>query len=266
MSEQRKNIYGWVPDLPDHRDHKFSVTERVASQPLTSDLRAGLPDCYNQGQLGSCVSNAIAGAFEFVQKKEHIPVWMPSRLFIYYNARVIEHTVSSDSGAMVRDGIKSINTLGVCPETQWPYTISKFKTKPSSACYKAALQHIAVPYARLETDINQMTACLAGGNPFVFGFTVYESFESDAVAKTGIVPMPAMNESVLGGHAVLAVGYKGTIPTGTVDPLPDVPSNTVIVRNSWGTSWGAKGYFFIPYAYITNTDLVDDLWSLSLVR
>ena len=125
---------------------------------------------------------------------------------------------------------------------------AKFSVKPGAACYRAAQQHDITVYERLET-LSDMKACLADGFPFVFGFTVYESFESPAVAKTGRVPMPSSDERVLGGHAVVAVGYNDA-------------DQRFIVRNSWGTSWGLKGYFLMPYAYLANRDLSDDLWTI----
>jgi C1A family cysteine protease len=177
---------------------------------------------------------------------------MPSRLFIYYNERVIEHTVDQDAGAMIRDGIKSVSKDGAPHETLWPYVITKFKDKPSAAAYKDAKKHTAVLYERLTQSLDQLKACLAAGYPFVFGFSVYESFESDAVAKTGKVPMPKPKEKQLGGHAVLAVGYDDAL-------------KRFIVRNSWGTAWGLKGYFTMPYDYATDGNLADDFWTIKQV-
>jgi C1A family cysteine protease len=175
------------------------------------------------------------------------PVMM-SRLFIYYNERSLEGTVKQDSGAQLRDGIKTLATNGVCPETDWPYIISKFKSKPNTKSYQDGLQHKITSYSRLTTSTDMKT-CLASGFPFVFGFTVYQSFESTQVANTGIVPMPSKNEQVLGGHAVMACGF-------------DDSKNWMIVRNSWGSSWGAAGYFFLPYSYISNTNLATDFWTI----
>ena len=176
----------------------------------------------------------------------------PSRLFIYYNERVIEGTVNTDAGAMLRDGIKTVAKQGACPEPMWPYLIARFKTKPSAACYAEGAKHTAVSYQRLVQSLSQMQGCLASGYPFVFGFTVYESFETNTVARTGHVPMPASGEHVLGGHAVCAVGY-------------DIKRRWFICRNSWGTSWGMRGYFTIPLAYLTDSDLCADFWTIRVV-
>jgi C1A family cysteine protease len=243
--------YGWIPDVPDQRDHLYAAPiARLRAFPPKTDLRRQCPAVYDQGELGSCTGNAIAGAVQFDRRKlKRRPDFVPSRLFIYYNERVIEHTVESDSGAQIRDGIKSVAKLGVCPETEWPYDIAKFAVKPPATCYRHAKKYRAIGYQRVVQSLAQMKGCLASGYPFVFGFTVYESFESDQVARTGVVPMPAAAEKVLGGHAVLAVGYDDT-------------AQRFIVRNSWGRRWGIAGYFTIPYAYLADDNLAADFWTI----
>jgi C1A family cysteine protease len=247
--------YGWIPDLPDHRDFTYAAPMAVvAALPAKVDLRPQCPPVYDQGQLGSCTANSIGGAHEFEQMKQSLPnVFVPSRLFIYYNERVIEGTVSSDSGAQIRDGIKSIASLGVCPETEWPYDITQFATKPPAQAFTDALQNQAISYQRVVQSSGQFKGCLASGYPFVFGFTVYESFESPVVAKTGNAPMPASGEKSLGGHAVMAVGYDDSV-------------QQFIVRNSWGPTWGQQGYFTLPYAYLTDPNLASDFWTIRLVK
>ena len=272
--QRRIGRYGWRPDLPDRRDLLYAAPHAVAlALPPSVDLRPGCPPVYDQGQLGSCTANAIAGAFEFDQIKEKLPDFTPSRLFIYYNERVIEHDVQSDSGAQIRDGIKSVASQGVCPETfpnglglpaadTWPYSDQNtdpdpcptcpYAKKPSPSCYAAAKKHTVKLYQRLTPVLNTLKGCLASGYPFVFGFTVYESFESPQVAQTGIVPMPGPTEKVVGGHAVVAVGYDDT-------------KQQFIVRNSWADTWGIKGYCLMPYAYLTDSNLADDFWTIRTV-
>src|SRR2546422_8501687 len=163
--------YGWIPDLPDHRDILYGAVHRVAARlPASVDLRRGCSPVEDQGDLGSCTGNALAGAVEFLEKKDGIPLVNVSRLFIYYNERVIEHTVADDAGAMIRDGIKTLVKQGTCSEKRWPYVIARFAVKPSAACYREAADHQVTAYARLQTLV-AMRACLAGGDPFVFGFT-----------------------------------------------------------------------------------------------
>jgi C1A family cysteine protease len=247
--------YGWIPDLPDQRDHLFAAApEILAKLPPKKDLRTGLPAVYDQGQLGSCTANAIAGAVQFSQKQQKLQVFTPSRLFIYYNERDMEGTANSDSGAMIRDGVKSVSKQGYCPETEWPYQIQNFANKPTPPCYSDGLKSLVLGYQRLvSTNLNQLKGCIAAGFPFVFGFTVYDSFESQAVAKSGDVPMPGSGESVQGGHAVLAVGY-------------DDSTQRFAVRNSWGADWGVKGYCTMPYAYLTSANLADDFWTIRVLK
>jgi len=246
--------YGWVPDLPDHRDRVYQAPMRMLEAPPPSvDLRPGCPDVYDQGELGSCTANAIAGALEFDQMKQQgTDVFVPARLFIYYNERVIERTVQEDAGAMIRDGIKSVAKEGAPHEQLWPYNISKFKDKPSAKAFADAKKHRAILYQRLVQTLDQFKACLADGYPFVFGFSVYESFESNQVAKTGEMPMPKPKEKQLGGHAVLAVGYNDA-------------TKRFIVRNSWGPKWGIAGYFTMPYDFITDDNLADDFWTIKRI-
>ena len=247
--------YGWVPDIPDQRDHLYAApVVALKKLPPKIYLRAQCPKViYDQGQLGSCTGNAIAAAIQFDRlKQKRKPDFIPSRLFIYYNERAMEGTVDSDSGAQIRDGIKSVAQLGDCPETEWPYNIAKFATKPTTACYRDAIKYKAVLYQRLAQTVNQMKGCLASGYPFVFGFSVYESFEDPQVAKTGVVPMPSSREKQLGGHAVLAVGY-------------DDAQQRFIVRNSWGSGWGMQGYFTMPYGYLMDDNLVADLWTIRVI-
>lgn len=246
--------YGWKRDLPDRRDHVFlpSVTEPKAL-PREVDLTSKCPPVYDQGRLGSCTSNAICAAYLFEYMKQNGRSLELSRLFHYFNERKMEGTVDFDSGASIRDGIKTAVSQGICRESSWLYDIRKFKKVPPSKCYDEALNYQVLSYMRLSQILYDLKACLAAGSPFVFGFSVYESFETNEVTRTGKAPMPAANERLLGGHATMAVGYSDT-------------DQRFIVRNSWSLKWGKQGNFTLPYAYLTSPGLAADFWTIHLVE
>ena len=246
---RRRHAYGWIPDIPDQRDVLFSAGHAPPAKfPSSVDLRGTCSPVEDQGTLGSCTAQALVGALEFLENHDAVHFADLSRLFLYYNERALKGTTGSDSGAMLRDGVKTLTKDGVCTEPRWPYVISRFKRKPSAACYREGKTHTITSYTRLLT-LDDMRTCLAAGYPFVFGFTVYESFESAEVAATGIVPMPGAAERVLGGHAVMAVGY-------------DESAARFLIRNSWSTRWGQAGYCTMPYAYLDNRNLSDDFWTI----
>jgi C1A family cysteine protease len=257
--------YNWLPDIPDFRDYKFATLHPrllgvAAPLPPMVDLRPFCSPIFNQGSYGSCTSQSLAGHLEFLELKEirekttapeefDPSTFIPfSRLFVYWNERDIEGTTNSDSGAQIRDGIKSLAQWGDCKEGTWSYLPQNVFVKPPDVAYQEAAQHKILTYMRLES-LQDVKACLAEGYPVSFGFTVFESFEGSTVANTGVVPLPNTNESCLGGHAVLAVGY-------------DDSKQCLIVRNSWGPTWGDHGYFYLPFLYISNPDLSDDFWSI----
>lgn len=241
----RNNNYGWKKDLPDDRDLKYkSIKPTLTSIPSFVDLKSQCSKIEDQGSLGSCTAQALVGNLEYIEKTKT----NMSRLFVYYNERVIENSEDDDAGAYLRDGIKTLNKQGVCAEFWWPYNTSKVTFKPWFWCYWIGIFHKIKSYHAID-GLEEMKTCLAEGFPFVFGFTVFESFESEEVAKTGILPMPKKFEQVVGGHAVMAVGY-------------DDFRQVFIIRNSWGEGWGNEGYFYMPYAYITDKNLCDDFWTI----
>ena len=273
LIQNRPRRYGWKRQLPRLGDRRF--TPRLAGPlPEVVDLRTTgfLPPVYDQGAIGSCTANAIAAAFDYTRAKEGLAWIHPSRLFIYANERIAENCpLDQDNGAQIRDGVASVADLGVCPESMWPYSTlfhsesDLFSIKPLDACYQAAKQELCVEHQAV--DQTGIRAALASGFPVVGGFTVYQSFESPDVAKTGIVPLPAyttpdnpppsdwdhpLTDYPVGGHAILIVGYN-------------VQQGVFICRNSWGPDWGQCGYFTIPIAYLSNPDLASDFWTLAKV-
>ena len=216
-------------------------------RPTLSDLRSKFPPIYDQGNLGSCTAMACGSIYSMMSKN----LFKPSRLFIYYNERVIENSVSVDAGAYLSNGIKSLIRYGTCAEKTWPYNIEKFAILPPPAAYKEALNHKVVTAVNIEQNAKVMKTCLAAGLPFVVGIYVYESFMSNQVARTGIVPMPdTVNEDLLGGHAIVCVGYNEY-------------TQQWLMRNSWGTNWGLKGYFYLPYNYLLSDTLSSDFWHIT---
>jgi len=236
----------------DTRDWKYAPPPGKAKLPATVDLRPICPPVYNQKGLNSCSSNAIAAAVEFdLMRQKGERVIFPSRLFLFYNSRAMERTERSNEGVYIRDAIKAVARHGDCPESLWPYVEHKFATRPPGKCYESALKYRAVKYYRLHRNLDDMRACLASGYPFVLGFLAHERFNT-VVRRTGVLEMPEPREGVIGKHAVLAVGYHDR-------------KRRFIVRNSWGPRYGLKGYFTMPYGYLTNRDLSADFWTIRVV-
>jgi len=237
-----------ITRLPEEKLKYVQLPAAPSSVSTSVDLRSRFPPVYDQGSLGSCTANALCGAFAF-----SAPGFTGSRLFLYYNERVIENDVSYDAGAYLHDGISALEKYGVCAESLWPYLVNKYAIRPPTNCYTAALSDRVLTAQNIRPVLATMKQALAQGYPFVFGFTVYSSFESSTATRTGIIPMPGPRDYILGGHAVVAVGYDDT-------------HQWFIFRNSWGSGWGDHGYGYIPYAYLTNTSLVSDLWYITSVK
>lgn len=253
---KQKRNFGWLPDRPDARDQRYESVRmpmELAALPSKVDLRTQFPaPCYDQGELGSCVSNAIAAKMQFLRLRQKLPTFMPSRLYIYYNARWVDGNVNEDAGTYIRTGIKVIAKAGFAHESIWKYDIKKFAIQPPVAAYEDARLYYPIKYFRLDnTNLNSLKNCLAAGYPIVFGFTMYDSFW-EADTNGGIVPMPRNNEADIGGHCVLIIGYDDT-------------KEQFIIRNSFGTKVGDKGHYYMPYEYLTNKDLAEDFWTVRLV-
>jgi C1A family cysteine protease len=273
MSKIKKSGLGWKRALPDHRDLIFTPSKlALQTLPASVDLRPQCPPIYDQGRIGSCTANALAGAVEFDRlKASQSPDFVPSRLFIYYNERSLEGDIPLDGGANLRDGVKTLSQQGVCPETEWTYddtpapteggpfpTGSKPVTQPPQSCYDDAVNYQIETYATLIQDLTQLKGTLAAGFPFAFGFTVYGSWYNQTPPPT-IIPMPSGEDTSVGGHAVLCVGY-------------DDSTQLFIIRNSWGTAYpdgssvGDNGYFYMPYAYLSDQNLCDDFWVINAIE
>jgi C1A family cysteine protease len=250
-----KRHYGRIKDKPHTlTPHTFAV-QKFISAVRHLDLRNTYKiPVYDQGELGSCTANGINFLYEFDQFKQHEKSpFVPSRLFTYYNERKLTpENLNVDSGASISDGVTVLSTVGVIPESLWPYDISKFADQPPLTCYNQCVNHKAITYRPIRQNLNQMKQALLSGFPICFGCTVFESFESEEVARTGLVPMPKRGEEEMGGHCMVIVGF-------------DDDKHLWIVRNSWG-NWGDAGYCYMPYDYLTNSRLADDFWIITTVR
>jgi C1A family cysteine protease len=263
---------GWTRDLPDFRDYTTATDEvkRVVakSQALTLakrslassvDLRSWCSPIEDQGDLGSCTANAGVGLVEYFERRAFGHHLDASRLFLYKVTRNLLGWVG-DTGAYLRETMKALVLAGVPPEHYWPYDITAFDEEPSAFCYAFAQSYKAIVYYRLDpagesTDhvLKNVKQNLAAGLPAMFGFTVYSSFPRLGQG-TGDIPFPQPGDTVLGGHAVDAVGYDDRKRIGE-------ERGALLIRNSWGTAWGEAGYGWMPYAYVEQGIAVD-FWSL----
>ena len=231
--------------------------------PPRVDLRGQLPPAFDQGDIGSCGPNSGVALMmhQFPEEKT-----MYSRLALYYSVRDDEGGVGSDSGVETRDVLKILQKVGAAPEKLWPYDKRHLFTKPSPQVYDEAAKTRLLSYSRLVTEADYL-ACLASGFTFVLGFTCFSSIDSPALAKTGVMPVPdAKKERTIGGHDVLVVGYDTDFKNNPdfkksgVDPAL-VQDTAILIRNSWGASWGLHGHFWMPVDYATNPSIGGDAWT-----
>lgn len=227
--------------------------------PKIIDLRSKCPAIYDQGSLGSCTANAIAAALQYEELQNNKIQVMPSRLFIYFNERLLENTLQFDSGASLTDGVSVIQKFGACNELLWPYCDScesnggirnrdglfQYQEKPATICYEQAKKY-SVPSDKCVSlvagDLQSMKKVLHDGHLIFFGAYIYASFVTPI---NGLCKFPDISkEALLGGHALTIVGYDDT-------------QNVMIVRNSWGITWGMGGYCYMPYDYFTKLFLLN---------
>lgn len=249
---QLRHLGGWRRDTPDHRDQRYMAIAPAMALPATGDTSALDSPVEDQGPIGSCTGHASTSGMEALYPlllKQPAP--QLSRLFVYWMTRVLYEQVSpnDDSGCEIRNVIKCLAKYGTCLEALWPYTNpeQRFAVEPTAACKQDALSHQALTYYRL-SSLRQLQQCIASGYPVIGGFSVPENAMGDGVAKTGIINFPQPNESFVGGHAVLFVGY-------------DHSTRLVKFKNSWGAAWGQKGYGFLPYDFFLE-GLADDFWTV----
>lgn len=233
-----------VRRLPEDSRPKLRACSTV-SLPAKIDFRDKFTHAiFDQGSVGSCVANSTVAAFEFLD-----PSFQGSRLFAYWISRDIEGLTGEDSGTVPSDEIQALVKMGLAPERDFVYDTSKVFSKPPEIAYQDALQHKIVVHCKVASDVNSIKTALAVGIPIVNCLSIYSSFQTVQTFKTGVIPLPTGNDQLLGGHSTLFCGFDDT-------------KSWFICRNSWGASWGDKGYFYLPYAYITN----DRCWDCCQIR
>jgi C1A family cysteine protease len=275
---------GWLPDHPSIRDYTpanqkveplFSKVGLHISQPSSKAEKSSRPTkadtirkycspVEDQGTLGSCTAQAGVAMVEYFERRafgRHIDA---SRLFLYKVTRNLLR-LRGDTGAYLRSTMGALTLFGVPPEEYWEYNISQFDREPPAFCYAFASNYQTIKYVRLDTPnttkqslLLSIKDSLAKGLPSMFGFTVYESIEQ--ASTNGNIPFPCDTERVSGGHAVMAVGYDDNVKIKN-NGCGEVTTGAILIRNSWGTSWGNEGYGYLPYEYILQ-DLALDWWTI----
>lgn len=269
---------GWLPDYPDFRDYTPEHAEikpllkkiglpdkRKKVLPPSADLRQFCSAIEDQGELGSCTAQAGAGMVEYFANRAKVRYSDVSRLFLYKVTRNLMRQ-KGDTGAFIRTTMGALVLFGVPPETYWPYDEKDFDKEPPAFCYAFAQNYQAISYYRLDASgtsksdlLQAIKSNLIAGLPSMFGFTVFNSIYQ--ANSSGLIPYPTPGEKILGGHAIMAVGYDDAIEIGNTNPDGPTCKGAFLIRNSWGTGWGQQGYGWLPYDYATK-GLAIDWWSI----
>ena len=269
---------GWLPDYPDFRDytvdhpdiksmlHKAGLkSSGKVSLPSVVDLRPWCSPIENQGALGSCTANAGVGIVEYFERRAYGKHIDAARLFLYKTTRNMLHW-TGDTGAFLRSTMGALVLFGVPPEEYWQYVVADFDKEPPAFCYAFAQNYQALRYYRLDPPttpgdvvLARVKTNLSAGLPSMFGFTVYNSYTQ--ANTTGKIPYPTAGERIVGGHAIVAVGYDDNMKIKNTNAGAVETTGALLIRNSWGGGWGAAGYGWLPYEYVLKR-LATDWWSL----
>lgn len=244
-----KFTWGVKPQPPDTNDQIIDHAALPAA-PTELDMRKYFSPIENQLDLNSCSANAFVGAIEMLEKKSS-KYMDESRLYLWYNTRLIEGIADKDEGVYIRDVPKALTRYGICKESTWPYDKKKWKNTPNDTAYSEGRSRKDFKYyAASRGDVGALKKILAQGYPVVFGMWCFPAFMDTAIMKTGILPEPKSGEKAEGGHAILAAGYSDS-------------KSWIICRNSYGTLWGDSGWFYMPYSYYEKWTF--DPWVLTKV-
>lgn len=225
------------------------IQEPLSKPPLETpkilkkvDLRNKFPDAYDQGKIGSCSANALCSIFDYDTIN-----FKGSRLFLYYNERALINETNEDNGAYLSDGIYSLKSNGICEEKYWEYKLENLFKRPPDDIYQKAKENYLIEAFNISNDLLTIKKWIDNNEPIALAISIFSNFMSINTKITGKVGMPSKNDKFLGGHAVVICGY-------------DDNSQELILRNSWGTYWGERGYFYLPYDYLK---FCGDLWIIT---